>query len=205
MDKLADLQAQIERQQLMGQSANAKLVADHNKLVESLNKEHEAKIKANDKEIAKLKKNIEQHTGTSGDLSAEIKEMEADLKKIIGENDELQKNLATIGAAAEKAAEYKERSETLKKDLLETTKNLDSISTKYKEEQQKRKKLLNELEDMKGKVRVYCRIRPFSKTELADEERAKSCVDIHDDFSLTVSGKLAKQFNFDSVFGGDST
>mmetsp|Transcript_18139 Transcript_18139/g.13071 ORF Transcript_18139/g.13071 Transcript_18139/m.13071 type:complete len:183 (+) Transcript_18139:1893-2441(+) len=131
--------------------------------------------------------------------------MEGDLKKIISENDELNKNLATIGAAAEKAAEYKERSETLKKDLKETTTALDTISTKYKEEQQKRKKLLNELEDMKGKVRVYCRIRPFSKTELADQEKAKSCVDIHDDFSLTVSGRLAKQFNFDSVFGGDST
>lgn len=131
--------------------------------------------------------------------------MEGDLKKIISENDELNKNLATIGAAAEKAAEYKERSETLKKDLKETTTALDTIATKYKEEQQKRKKLLNELEDMKGKVRVYCRIRPFSKTELADKAQAKSCVDIHDDFSLTVSGRLAKQFNFDSVFGGDST
>mmetsp|Transcript_9112 Transcript_9112/g.12047 ORF Transcript_9112/g.12047 Transcript_9112/m.12047 type:complete len:118 (+) Transcript_9112:241-594(+) len=89
MDKLADLQAQIERQQLMGQSANAKMIADHNKLVETLNKEHETKIKANEKEIAKLKKQIEQHSGTSGDLSSEIQEMEGDLKKIIGENDEL--------------------------------------------------------------------------------------------------------------------
>lgn len=40
----------------MGQSANAKLVADHNKLVETMTKEHDAKIKANEKEISKLKK-----------------------------------------------------------------------------------------------------------------------------------------------------
>lgn len=49
------------------------------------------------------------------------------------------------------------------------------MSTKYKEEQTKRKKLLNELEDMKGKVRVYCRIRPFSKRELDDPEKSKPC------------------------------
>ena len=49
--------------------------------------------------------------------------------------------------------------------MREATAELDIVSTKYKEEQVKRKKLLNELEDMKGKVRVYARIRPFSNTE----------------------------------------
>jgi DNA replication protein DnaC len=35
----------------------------------------------------------------------------------------------------------------------------------------------------------------------------KMCVTIHDEFSLTVSGKQGreKSFNFDSVFGPDST
>jgi hypothetical protein len=38
----------------------------------------------------------------------------------------------------------------------------DFYGEKYKEEQTKRKIILNELEDMKGKIRVYCRVRPFS-------------------------------------------
>ena len=72
----------------------------------------------------------------------------------------------------------------------------------------KRKKLLNELEDIKGKVRVYCRIRPFSKTELANPERSESCCKIDDDMSITVGGVgkgRAKEYNFDAVFGGEST
>jgi len=40
--------------------------------------------------------------------------------------------------------------------------------------------LLNELEDIKGKVRVYCRIRPFSKTEKSDPEKAIPCFTIPD-------------------------
>jgi len=63
--------------------------------------------------------------------------------------------------------------------------------------------LLNELEDIKGKVRCYARIRPFSKTEAKDADRNKMCTDIHDEFSLTVRGNKGKEksYNFDAVFG----
>lgn len=56
-------------------------------------------------------------------------------------------------------------------------------------------------------MRVYCRIRPFSKTELNDPEKAKACYNINDELSLTVGGSStrAKDFVFDSVFGPDST
>ena len=70
--------------------------------------------------------------------------------------------------------------------MKEATAELDIVSTKYKEEQVKRKKLLNELEDMKGKIRVYCRIRPFSKSEKTDADRAMPCVNITDEMSLSV-------------------
>lgn len=65
--------------------------------------------------------------------------------------------------AAGETKSLKEKASILKQHLKEATAELDIVSTKYKEEQVKRKKLLNELEDMKGKIRVYCRIRPFSK------------------------------------------
>mmetsp|Transcript_43135 Transcript_43135/g.58543 ORF Transcript_43135/g.58543 Transcript_43135/m.58543 type:complete len:89 (+) Transcript_43135:2484-2750(+) len=48
-------------------------------------------------------------------------------------------------------------------------------------------------------------MRPFSRTEKADETKYKLCVNIHDEFSLTVDGRIPKTFNFDSVFGMDST
>jgi hypothetical protein len=56
----------------------------------------------------------------------------------------------------------------------------DIACEKFKEEQTKRKDLLNELEDIKGKIRVYCRMRPFSKTEEADPEKYKMCGTIND-------------------------
>ena len=84
-------------------------------------------------------------------------------------------------------------------------KELDGVAEKFREEQGKRKNLLNELEDIKGKIRVYCRVRPFSRTEKEDAARAKMCVEINDEMSLTVHGRLDHTYNFDSVFGPDST
>ena len=84
-------------------------------------------------------------------------------------------------------------------------KELDGVAEKFREEQGKRKTLLNELEDIKGKIRVYCRIRPFSRTEKEDAAKFKMCVDIKDEMSLTVHGRLDHDYNFDSVFGPDST
>lgn len=74
-------------------------------------------------------------------------------------------------------------------------------------EQQARKKLHNEIEDMKGKIRVYVRIRPFSQSEAK-----KGCNEaVIKDGKMTVMVKGAKgadskkSFDFDQVFGGSSS
>lgn len=58
---------------------------------------------------------------------------------------------------------------------------------------------------MKGKIRVYCRIRPFSKTESEDASKNKMCVGINDQMSLTVKGRFDHTYNFDSVFGPETS
>ena len=60
---------------------------------------------------------------------------------------------------------------------------------------------MNELEDLKGKVRVYCRIRPFSKREKDDPEKRIKCYSKTDEMSLTVGQRnRTKDYNFDAVF-----
>jgi len=101
----------------------------------------------------------------------------------------------------------KEKATLLKQHLKEATAELDIVSTKYKEEQVKRKKLLNELEDMKGKVRVYCRVRPFSNSEKTNADQVQPCVSIKDETQMTVGTQKnrMKEYNFDAVFGPEST
>ncbi len=117
------------------------------------------------------------------------------------------RKLEKFSIAAGEAATLKEKCSVYKQHLKEATAELEIVATKYKEEQVKRKQLLNELEDMKGKVRVYARIRPFSKTEKSDPERAIACFQIPDEVSLTIGNERnrIKDYQFDSVFGPSST
>ncbi|KAE9597926.1 putative minus-end-directed kinesin ATPase [Lupinus albus] len=75
----------------------------------------------------------------------------------------------------------------------------------YKEEQVLRKRYFNTIEDMKGKIRVYCRLRPLNEKEIADKERG--AVTKVDEFTVEHSWKddKLKQHVYDRVFGGDAT
>lgn len=74
-------------------------------------------------------------------------------------------------------------------------------------EQVARKKLHNDMEDLKGKIRVYVRVRPMSNSE-----RDRGCIEaVVKDGKMSVlvkgvGGPDAKKFyDFDQVFGGPAT
>ena len=79
------------------------------------------------------------------------------------------------------------------------------LSTKFKEEQKKRKDLHNQLEEMKGAIRLFCRIRPLSHHELEREESKHNIIEVIDEFTVTFMGKNPHKYIFDSVFDTDST
>ena len=62
--------------------------------------------------------------------------------------------------ATEKAKMFEEQ---VKKQMAE----IKTLSENYNSERILRKKYYNLIEDMKGKIRVYCRVRPLSGSEKA--------------------------------------
>lgn len=66
-----------------------------------------------------------------------------------------------------------------------------------------RKKCHNDLEDLKGMIRVYARVRPILKFEI--ERNAKNALSIPDVLTVEHLWKKTKQsYTFNSVFGPDS-
>ncbi|KAJ1402397.1 P-loop containing nucleoside triphosphate hydrolase [Sesbania bispinosa] len=64
------------------------------------------------------------------------------------------------------------------------------------------RKLYNEVQDLKGSIRVYCRVRPF----LSGQPNYLSTVDNIEDGTITINipsknGKGRRSFNFNKVFG----
>ncbi|CAL8248699.1 unnamed protein product [Merluccius merluccius] len=78
------------------------------------------------------------------------------------------------------------------------------IVENYTSERTLRKKFYNMVEDMRGKIRVFCRIRPVSRTEAA--QGGVIVVERLDDYSVAVeTPRGLREFNFDKVFGADSS
>ncbi len=66
-----------------------------------------------------------------------------------------------------------------------------------------RKKYFNTIEDLKGKVRVYCRLRPLTPVE---QRVQHSVADVVDPYTLVINTpKGPKEFHFDRVFLPDDT
>ncbi|KAL9160716.1 hypothetical protein ABFS82_08G218700 [Erythranthe guttata] len=78
----------------------------------------------------------------------------------------------------------------------------EELKVKYNEEQIKRRKLHNQLQEAKGNIRVFCRCRPLSKTEVVS-----GCASVID-FDSAKDGELGilsnnsnkKTFKFDRVY-----
>ncbi|KAK9678834.1 hypothetical protein RND81_11G235700 [Saponaria officinalis] len=78
----------------------------------------------------------------------------------------------------------------------------EEFKEKYVEEQKKRKKLFNEVQEAKGNIRVFCRCRPLNKKEqsigystVVDFEGAKD-----GELAVMTGGSNKKIFRFDRVY-----
>ncbi|MQL74811.1 hypothetical protein Taro_007181 [Colocasia esculenta] len=97
----------------------------------------------------------------------------------------------------------------LQSDLMQLGSQIQGLSVAalgYSKAMKENRDLYNLLQDLKGNIRVYCRIRPSSNTE------AKSAIDlIGDDGSLVImnplkmKGDSRKAFQFNKVFGSTAT
>lgn len=82
---------------------------------------------------------------------------------------------------------------------------LAEMEVLYKEEQLLRKRYFNTIEDMKGKIRVFCRVRPLGEKEIAEKER--NVVINLDEFTVEHPWKddKLKQHIYDRIFDGNAT
>ncbi|GMI14839.1 hypothetical protein TrLO_g12317 [Triparma laevis f. longispina] len=130
---------------------------------------------------------------------AAVESAAADLTRIIKELKAEKAEIQVVAERVEKAEELS-RVNQEKRDFYED---------QYKEVLAQKKKLHNKLEDMKGKVRVYARIRPPSGKEVEAGDAVKC--EYEDEVTLSLSTifggteETKKNFQYDSVFGPGSS
>ncbi|KAG6427335.1 hypothetical protein SASPL_111577 [Salvia splendens] len=83
---------------------------------------------------------------------------------------------------------------------------LASLASGYRKVLEENRKLYNQVQDLKGNIRVYCRVRPF----IPGQSNGLNILDEVVDNSLTIQisgkhGKGKKTFSFSKAFGPNST
>jgi len=170
-----------------------KMTDDYNKL----KKEYDDAVKDYENRIKILKDQSQMLNSQLDESEQGIKERDKELKEL---RSRIESMSAEVGEAHNLMAEHKE----LKKKLKELTNEFGVIEIKYKEEVKKRKKLHNQIEDMKGKIRVFARVRPMNKNETA--KNCLNSVTIVDEMTIQVDTRNGpKKYNFDNCFGTEST
>ncbi|CAD5123059.1 DgyrCDS11439 [Dimorphilus gyrociliatus] len=104
--------------------------------------------------------------------------------------------------------QLKEEANRLKIELNEirNNRNYNTLLKDYQAEIARRKRYYNEIIDLKGRIRVYCRIRP----QLAKEKRESGTICVqsnpHDDTQIIVKkGDSLSKFDLDRVFNPNSS
>jgi hypothetical protein len=156
-------------------------------------KKHEALLSGKDREVERLNREV-------GDTRSKAAEELSNAEMLI----EVSKRRA---AEAEQRAEEAVGEQRQMVGEIEEARQVQQYNAQLHRdlgrEQQARKRLHNEMEDMKGRIRVYTRVRPMGRSEVA--KNCKEAVSKDGKLSVLVQGEggAKKVFDFDHVFGGD--
>ncbi|GFP91293.1 kinesin-like calmodulin-binding protein [Phtheirospermum japonicum] len=148
--------------------------------------------------VTELQKNLEEATRNlvvaQSNISAKDKEL-SDLQNNLKELEELREMKEDIDRKNEQTAAILKMQGT----------QLAEMEALYKEEQVMRKRYFNMIEDMKGKIRVNCRLRPLSEKEICAKER--NVLANVDEFTVehTWRDDRVKQHMYDHVFDGQAS
>ncbi|KAK4791821.1 hypothetical protein SAY86_032234 [Trapa natans] len=172
--------------------------------------------KNNSDEIELLKRKFEQERKTlklrASELETKVESVKKDLiaaESALSVRDE---ELASIQSSLKELEELREMKEDIDRKNEQTATilkmqaaRLSEVEVLYKEEQTLRKRYFNTIEDMKGKIRVYCRMRPLSEKEMYEKQRP--ILSSNDEFTIEHPWKddSAKQHVYDRVFDGSAT
>jgi hypothetical protein len=189
----------------------AKQLSDAEKAVASAERRGQGEAEKIAAELAAAEKTAKREsTKLTKDLGAAVKrgdELEAERDALKQERNELKTQVAKVGELGKEVEELRveaARAKEMEAEMAEARASVDDMSTKYKKEVILRKQYWNMMEDMKGKVRVYCRTRPMSGSE--KERGCTSVVNFPDTFTIDVTTEKGdKSFVFDQCFGPAST
>ena len=161
-------------------------------------------------EITALQANIEEEKQlvkmNARRLRGGIRKVQGQLEGVRGGFDDLRSEVVTM--TSDILPELKGMAGKLEASILRVAQGvqaeLDDTMGKFQGEVKERKRLHNLVQELKGNIRVFARVRPISGREKESGRKSVVLCPSETEMSLCAGGKLST-FNFDRVFGQEST
>eukprot|EP00656_Telonema_subtile_P051544 TRINITY_DN6958_c0_g1_i3.p1 TRINITY_DN6958_c0_g1~~TRINITY_DN6958_c0_g1_i3.p1 ORF type:complete len:580 (+),score=132.77 TRINITY_DN6958_c0_g1_i3:1380-3119(+) len=135
------------------------------------------------------------------DTCSRSSSLKQDQKRLAGfAADSLSEMSASIGIVETALVQQLKLSEHLVRTAVHEREELRAL---YKCEVTKRKQLYNTLQELRGNLRVYCRVRPLNAKEKL-EQQIVDLLESGDELTI-LDGKHNRRFEFDQVLGPSST
>ncbi|KAJ4713994.1 Kinesin-like calmodulin-binding protein [Melia azedarach] len=213
--ELHELQHELKlcNEELQAEKENANKLLNEKALLEQkvsrLEKKKAEEIEILEKSFEQERKNLKLQVC---DLERKLAEATQDLATLQSTVASRNADLAALDSNLKELEELRELKEDIDRKNEQTAAilkmqgaQLAELEVLYKEEQVMRKRYFNTIEDMKGKIRVYCRLRPLNEKEIAEKEK-KVLISV-DEFTVEHPWKddKAKQHIYDRVFDGHTT
>uniref|UniRef100_A0A7S0R8D5 Kinesin-like protein n=1 Tax=Pyramimonas obovata TaxID=1411642 RepID=A0A7S0R8D5_9CHLO len=154
-----------------------------------------------DEEIGSLKKKIESTEKETLDLTEQLASTRSLLEEREAELNQFQQEQTELEELRELKKDMDRKDAQTSAIIKRQAEQIEQLENLYREEQILRKKYFNMMEDMKGKIRVFCRTRPLS---VKDQNQGSSfAVSLPDEFTIEHPWKEEKKprsYQFDACF-----
>lgn len=210
------LQTQVKQLETEIQSLKAKMEqqSKNYQVKATAWEEKNAKLKSTaEAELAKIK---EQAKKAILDLKKRLENTSKDQqqkRKALGElQTQLQRQKTDLGTLKSQITSQNQQFPVMAKQLTDKvtqriqkqTDAMAGVVENYKREMKERKRLFNLVQELKGNIRVLCRVRPISKTEVNNGSKM-ICKFTNEEITLAGEKGKLKTWEFDRVFDMNST
>lgn len=160
------------------------------------------------RELSDIKKNKQemesQKEAELNELIEKVANVTADYNANLSDMEQVRVEQLEVKELLDLKAEIQDRESSRAAVIEGQGKRIEVLDQEYKKEQIMRKRYFNQIEDLKGKIRVYCRVRPMLPFEKSRGQDIS--VSVPDDMTITHQWrgeKKDREYVFDSVFTPD--
>lgn len=159
-----------------------------------------------DEEIASVKGKLEQREAKIVELTEELASTTSLLSEKQAECESMASETRELEELREMKSDMDRKNAQTSAIIKRQAEQIEGLENLYREEQILRKRYFNMMEDMKGKIRVFCRTRPLSQKDLNNNQ--KYALSFPDEYTIDHPWKDEKKprsYQFDTCYPGEAT